>query len=156
MNRLRALIPIGILAALIVVFYFVIPAWRDRSENSANQPPANDLPPVPRAKIEGELEHHFGTIELHGRQTLTHTFTLRNADDRELKLVIDGTSCECVAGELAQDTLAPGETIDVNVSLLIGKPGEVVQKVYLNASGALITLKVTAIVKERVEPVIKG
>jgi hypothetical protein len=153
MNRLAALIPIFVIAALIVVFFFVIPAWRERSESPGTLPPADDLPPPPTAVIEGELEHHFGTIEFSGRVTLHHTFTLRSADDRTLKMGIDDTSCTCVTGELSRAMLAPGESVDVQVSLMIGKPGHIVHKVFVNASGALVILKVSVIVTERAEEV---
>lgn len=156
MSRLRALIPFAIVAVLIAVFFVVVPALRESFEAPPMLEPSENLPPPPTVQITGELEHDFGEIEIIDPIELTHTFTITNAETRPIKVFIEGTSCHCVAGEIAKDTLAPGESLDVHVTLSVTRPGKLLQKVYLNANGALVTLQTTATVTMLPQPAAEG
>ena len=59
--------------------------------------------------------HDFGRLD--NRQVVEHTFVLTNRGDQELRISQVKPACGCTAAALAKKTLAPGESVDLKVSL---------------------------------------
>jgi len=144
MNRLSVLIPILIIAGLLGLVFVLMPMLKSSTEAPTSTKGADDLPPPPSVKVSGELEHKFGVVQFRGPLDLKHTFTVRNDDDHAITLEVEGTSCNCLAGELSKRSLKPGESAKIDVTLEVLHAGPTVQKVYLNANGALVILEVSA------------
>lgn len=138
-------VPIAIAVLGIVVLGLFV--WFIKNPN-VGTPDANDntdpLPPPPHAHVEGELTHNFGMVAMDETFELTHRFTIRNVDEQTFHIELEATTCDCVGGALPTDTLAPGESMDIDVTLKLIKPGETIQSVFLNANGAIIELQVAA------------
>ncbi len=67
---------------------------------------------LPKAVIASKT-HDFGMIDPH--ITATHDFTIRNEGNGPLALKVNGTSCKCTVGRLANDYLAPGEETTITM-----------------------------------------
>lgn len=75
--------------------------------------PSSDLKDVPAVEVEGGELHEFGKIELGAKGR--HTFVLRNVGTAPLTLTKEGTTCKCTVSELADGSVAPGESADVTL-----------------------------------------
>lgn len=61
--------------------------------------------PAPRLEVD-EPTHEFG--RQHNRQTLEHTFVLRNDGDAPLRILEIKSTCGCTVGALSDDVIEPG------------------------------------------------
>lgn len=59
--------------------------------------------------------HDFGRLD--NRQTVEHTFVLTNRGDEELRITQVKPACGCTVATMAKKTLAPGESVDLQVQL---------------------------------------
>lgn len=146
LESMRWRVPIVTLCiAAAIMTFFVITVKNPRFGNVVHPEPVGPrLPPPPHAHVEGELTHNFGMVAMDDAVELTHRFTIRNVDEQTFHIELEATTCDCVGGELPTDTLAPGESMDIDVTLKLIKPGETIQSVFLNANGAIIELQVAA------------
>lgn len=103
---------------------------------------------LPKARFESTV-HDFGLIEPHS--TASHSFVVHNDGDAALSLEVTDTSCKCTVGDLARDTLLPGESTTVTVSWNTGYKSDTYEQVALIATNdprhQTIKLKVLGEVK---------
>jgi hypothetical protein len=74
---------------------------------------------VPHGPLEGDMRHDFGTLDLvHGEaRELKHTFHLTNRTARQVTIKAVKPDCGCVAATVSRNTIEPGETLDLPVTL---------------------------------------
>ncbi len=78
---------------------------------------------------------HFGRRSPH--ETVTNTFLLRNNSSTTVRIKKVRVGCGCMASDLARDTLAPGETLDLTVRMsLAGRSGIQRKMVYVEVDDA--------------------
>lgn len=68
--------------------------------------------PRPKVHVDSRT-HHFGIMERD--TTLKHDFIFTNRGDAPLTLIKGQTSCKCTLSELAQNSIAPGESAAVTL-----------------------------------------
>ena len=83
--------------------------------------------PLPKAVVDGPMEHDFGTMEQ--GQKGEHSFTIRNDGKVPMELVArkEDHSCQCTLGSLGANGLKPGESTIVKLSWEIKNPAPVFQ-----------------------------
>lgn len=86
---------------------------------------------VPKAAGEDPYAWDFGQA-LQG-EVLKHDFTLKNESGKTLNISGINTSCGCTASKVEKTSLAPGESVPIEVSFdTKGYSGKVEQFVYVN------------------------
>jgi len=90
---------------------------RAEAESSAHDPepapPLSETGPYPKAKT-GERVYEFGTMAKDEERS--HKFTIRNDGEVPLLLSKGPTTCKCTISDLPKREVAPGETVDVEIS----------------------------------------
>ncbi len=94
------------------------PQYERLMRTAANVGNATSAPTVEKAEtagvvVEGGEHFEFGVMDR--GETRSHTFMFHNATDQPLQLTVGSTTCKCTVGELGDDTIAPGETGEVNL-----------------------------------------
>lgn len=69
---------------------------------------------TPRLKVIGEAEVDLGSIQQYTEGT--EVFKIANEGDAPLKLKLEGTTCKCTVGKMETDTIAPGETAEIELT----------------------------------------
>ena len=70
-----------------------------------------------RANVEDSTTHDFGVMSV-GSQG-DHTFVLRNIGTAPLTLRVGRTTCKCTLGELASNSVEPGEETEIKLSWIV-------------------------------------
>jgi len=80
-----------------------------------------------------EAKHDFGAAQTGSR--VSHTFSLRNSGDAELRIEKVEPACGCTVAELERKTLAPGSAVPLNVTLsLKGRRGSLRKSVVIHSN----------------------
>jgi len=91
-------------------------------------------------------DYDFG--RLFGVSEVTHGFTLTNTGDAKLSILDARTSCGCTLTALSNPELAPGESVELEVTIdLTGFSGHVSQAIYVSSTDIVhrkLTLRLTA------------
>jgi len=81
---------------------------------SSLESPADQSPDgQPIAEVIGEPAHDFGIMAV--GSTAQHSFVIANNGDAPLELRVGPSTCKCTVGELASNTIAPGEQSEVRL-----------------------------------------
>lgn len=69
---------------------------------------------VGHIEVIGEKDFDFGVM--HRNTEGEHAFKIRNTGTGPLRLKVTGSTCKCTVGELANDSIAPGEESEIKLS----------------------------------------
>lgn len=87
---------------------------------------------IGRFPLTGDMHHDFGTVAIVGRSSsFSHTFHLRNRRAEPVVIEHVRSGCGCTKAEASTMTVAPGETVDVDVTLSLARAGRKRTNVYL-------------------------
>jgi hypothetical protein len=133
-------------AALLVIAAVLL--LNTRAQCLAAAPPESKL-------VCDEPEYDFG--ERDNLTKVEHAFLLRNAGDDPLTISRVLTTCGCTAAKLEDKTLAPGETVPLNVEVTLeGRKGPFEKRIYVMTEGQAaktkLTIKGKSIERVRIEP----
>jgi len=79
---------------------------------------------VGRFPLAGELSHDYGNMPIYGRSaSAAHTFHLRNRTGKTITIEKIIPGCGCAEVEESTRVLEPGETVDISVTLTLGRSG---------------------------------
>lgn len=67
----------------------------------------------PQLEVVGGPQHDFGVMRRNAESR--HAFTIKNVGTAPLEMAVVGSTCKCTVGKLEQQSLAPGETTQVNM-----------------------------------------
>jgi hypothetical protein len=71
-----------------------------------------------RGDFTGPRSHDFGIVDIHPPETVVeHVFTLMNEGDESLRVVEAAPNCGCTAARVPLEPIAPGETLEIPVTL---------------------------------------
>jgi len=107
-----------ILPGTIVITVLFLVACSSSSPRIVVDPPSQKLAEMPQEALE-------------------LTYTIRNTGDSLLKVEITKTSCYCIEAALERDTLPPGESTQLRVTVLpikINLPEDVVRVIFLRSN----------------------
>ena len=78
-----------------------------------------------RYPLAGRLSHDFGSVAIVGRAaSFEHTFHLRNRTDRTVVIEAIRPGCGCTSADASTRTVAPGESVDLDVTLTLSRAGK--------------------------------
>lgn len=90
------------------------PPETDESAHEAEPPPViSKEGPYPKAVI-AETRFDFGSMARDEQRK--HTFTIKNEGEAPLLLTRGATNCKCTISSLSQSEVAPGKTVDIELS----------------------------------------
>ncbi len=69
--------------------------------------------PYPKAVVDREL-HFFGEMAV--GQSLSHKFVLKNEGEAPLEVMKGATSCKCTLSEMNENKVAPGKSIEIELT----------------------------------------
>jgi len=80
--------------------------------NREQKPEQHDDTPQPHVEVDEEV-YDFGTMQR--GTTKSHDFVFKNMGQAPLTLKVGQTSCKCTVGEVAGDSIPPGESVEVHL-----------------------------------------
>ncbi|MHC5114633.1 MAG: DUF1573 domain-containing protein [Planctomycetota bacterium] len=91
---------------------------------------------VGRHPLKGDLRHDFGDLPILGHEgSADHTFALTNKTGDTIEIQKVQASCGCTRAEVSTTSVAPGATVDVDVTLTLSRPGHKKTSVKLVLAG---------------------
>jgi hypothetical protein len=80
---------------------------------------------VGRYPLRGDYHHDFGDVPIAGRSaSVSHTFTLTNVRSEPVVIRSLGKGCGCTDVRASTMTVEPGGTVDIEITLNLGKAGK--------------------------------
>lgn len=156
---LSIVLGIGVLWASLSAVSWL--ATRDDNENAefqeaededSDRPEVVTSGPLPQVVVE-EDKFEFGVMEV-GQEQI-HTFTIRNAGKGKLVLKKGKTSCKCTISKLTKGEVAPGASVDIELSWRPEETSErfrQVAKIFTNdPKKPEFELSITGTVTDRIE-----
>ena len=95
----------------------------------------------------------FGTVR--NVDKITHTFVLKNVGDVDLVIQRVRPTCGCTTTKLPRDTIPPGESVDLDMTLsLVGRQGHQRKSIYISSNDPTspeYQLEVTGSIQREIE-----
>lgn len=80
----------------------------------------------------GNYIHDFGMVNISDEPvSMSHVFTLENRSDETVEIEKVATTCGCTSYELSSEVVKPGETVTLEATLEISRPGARREKIIL-------------------------
>jgi hypothetical protein len=101
--------------------------------------------------LEGELSHDFGDVYYDGTVAESrHVFELRNVRDEPIHIEKIATTCGCTESEASTREIAPGDYVELRVTLTFPEPGHRSEQVKLALRDlGVLTLGVSGTARRR-------
>lgn len=94
---------------------------RSASPEEEKRPKISPTGPYPKAVVDNTM-YHFGEMAV--GQSLSHKFILKNEGEAPLEVQKGATTCKCTLSEMKDSMVAPGESIEVELTWTPKSPQE--------------------------------
>ncbi len=94
---------------------------RPVSNSADDRPKVATSGPYPKAVVDNS-NYHFGEMAV--GQSLSHKFVLKNEGEVPLEVKKGSTTCKCTLSEMKENSVAPGESIEIELTWTPKSPQE--------------------------------